>query len=146
MTCELCHREPNHLVILPLKGADGNLNTIACLHCAEQSPAYCQKHRIPHLGFLDQSTACIKCIDELVESKKAEATAILELLKKNLPKKELQNLLTWADHPLVGPRETCVLRFLATKALRSGKTIDDVLRQVIEEKSVESIVPHYFIG
>ena len=28
---------------------------------------YCQKHQRPHLGFEDETTACISCIEEIVE-------------------------------------------------------------------------------
>jgi len=128
--------------MLPLKGADGNLNKMVCLDCAKNSPAYCKKHHAPHLGFMDGSTACARCIDELVKNKTPMAESIMNRIREDLPPKEFKNLLEWADHPLVGPRETCVLRFLATKALRSHKTIEGVIQQIIAEQSVYSIIPH----
>jgi len=142
MTCEECGKETNRLVILPLKSANGNLNKIVCLDCAKKSPAYCKKHQSPHLGFMDGSTACVKCIEALVESEMPTAESTLNFLKANLPPKEFENLLEWADQPLVGPQETCVLRFLATKALRSNKTVSDVLWKIVADQSVYSIVPH----
>ncbi len=67
MNCEICGADPETIVLLPKKQPDGRLNTLACISCSIESGLYCQKHNRPHLGFDDGTTACIPCIEEILE-------------------------------------------------------------------------------
>jgi NAD-dependent SIR2 family protein deacetylase len=148
MTCELCGDPSLQLIlVLPLKRPNGNLNTMACLKCAEESSAYCKKHKRIHLGFLDGTTACPLCTEEMVKERISEKGRIFNTLKQGLPPKEFNDLLEWADfsRAVTGNlRATCVLRSLASKALRTQKSIDEVIKQIISEKSAKSILPEEF--
>jgi len=145
MTCELCGDPSLQLIlVLPIKRPNGNLSTMACLKCAENSFAYCKKHRRIHRGFLDGTTACPLCIEEMVKERIFEKRNILNTLKQGLPPEEFNDLLEWANisHVLTGNlRATCVLRSLASNALRTQKSIDEVVKQIISEKSVQLILP-----
>ena len=146
MKCELCGRTSDDtLVILPIKKADGCLNTIACLECAESSSAYCKRHERPHLGFIgDDTTACAICIEEMVTEKKPIEMSIFSTLQQKLPEEELNHLLEWAtlSASITGNSEaTCILRAIITKALRTKESVEEVAEKVIKTKSVNFILP-----
>ncbi len=144
MKCEICGKDALKFVLLNIKKPDGCLNTIACLECAKKSPAYCNKHENAHLGFEDGSTACVGCIEEEVKENEIKGSDIINDLQQKLPKVEFDRLMEWANDvvPLTGNTDiTCILRALITRALRIHKEIDEVIIEVIEEKSVNSILP-----
>lgn len=145
MKCEVCGKDIGDIVVsLPLKKADGCLNTLACLECAEKSPAYCKKHRKPHLGFIDDTTACIYCIEEMVAENRHKETRIFSNLREHLPIEEFNRLLEWsfASSSITGnSQKTCILRAIVTKAKRNNQSIEEVLEKIIETKSIESILP-----
>lgn len=145
MKCGLCGMDIGDIVVsLPLKKADGSFSTMACLKCAEKSSVYCKKHRKPHLGFIDDTTACIYCIEEIVTENRHREASIFNNLREHLPTEELNRLLEWslASSSITGnSQKTCILRAITTKAKRSNKSIEEVLEKIIEAKSVESILP-----
>lgn len=145
MKCGLCGKDIGDFVVsLPLKKADGSLSTMACLECAEKSPVYCKKHRKPHLGFIDDTTACIYCIEEMVAENRHKEISIFNNLRQELTTEEFERLLEWATivSSITGnSRKNCILRAIATKAKRSNHSIEEVLEKIIEAKSVESILP-----
>ena len=145
MKCELCGKDIGDIVVsLPLKKVDGSLSTMACLKCAENSSVYCKKHKKPHLGFIDDTTACIYCIEEMVAENRDKEASIFSNLREHLLTEELNRLLEWAAASsfITGnSQKTCVLRAIATKAKRSNQSIEEVLEKIVEAKSVESILP-----
>lgn len=151
MYCEICKSENSPIiVVLPLRQEDGQLSTMACMNCAEKSSVFCNKHGRPHLGFNDGSTACIFCIEEVVIAKQHEIPVILTTLGTQLPQKQYQRLLDWANFVSTmgktmgadfGPTQICILRALATKAMRSQTDIEEVVAMLIKTKSVSSIIP-----
>jgi hypothetical protein len=68
--CEICgDNTEGTIVILPIKRIGGNLNTLACVPCAEKSGAYCKRHNHPHSGFSGGGTACRECLKEAAAQK-----------------------------------------------------------------------------
>lgn len=145
MKCELCGEDIGDIIVsLPLKKMDGSLNTLACLKCAKNSSVYCKKHGRPHLRFIDDTTACIYCIEEMVVENRHKKISIWDELRQNLPREEFERLLEWTtiSSSITGDsRKTCILRAIATKAKRSNQSIEEVLEKIIKAKSVESIFP-----
>jgi len=146
MKCQLCDKDiGDTIVLLPLKRTDGALSTMACLNCAENSSAYCKKHNRPHLGFMDDnSTACIFCIEELVVQKENEEMFVFEKILEAIPPEEKKCLLDYATTVARIKQEreaTSVLRAVATKALRLKRTVEEMVAQVVIQKSIESILP-----
>lgn len=145
MKCEFCGKDIGDIIVsLPLEKADGSLNTLACLKCAEKSSVYCKKHRRPHLGFIDNTTACIYCIEEMVAENRHKEINIWYDLQQKLPTEELEQLLEWAtisSSITSDSQKTCILRAIATKAKRSNQSIEEVLEKIIKAESVESILP-----
>ena len=148
MDCELCgDSEADSLIILSLRQPDGRLNTIACLKCARESPAYCNKHERPHVGFEDNTTACLMCIEEMVRKHRTEEMSIFHTLEQKLPRREFDLLLEWADvsSSISGDSAaTCILRALATKARRTKKSIAEIVEEVTAEQSISSILPTFY--
>ena len=146
MKCEICGKDSAEVfVILAIKKPDGCLNTIACLECAEKSPAYCKKHQRPHLGFADDgTTACALCIEKMVAEKEPEEVNILKSFQKKLPPNERRRLLEWAEvsAPITGnSKGICTLRAIATKALREKKNFEEIVEKIVDEKSVNCVLP-----
>jgi hypothetical protein len=145
MKCELCGEDIGDITVsLPLKKADGSLNTMACLKCAEQSSAYCKKHKRPHLGFFDDTTACVLCVEEIVAENRRKEISIYRNLWQKLPPEEFGRLMEWATKSswvTDSYVNTCILRAIATKAKISNQTIEKVLEKIIETKSIEYILP-----
>ncbi len=148
MKCERCGCDSNTPVLLPAKKPDGSLSEIVCHDCALKSSAYCKKHQVPHLGFSDdKTTACRACIEETVAKNRDRAEEIYFAIKNKLSPKEDYNLDDWAQIASSVTKESiavCVLRGIATKALRLGLGVDDVVRKVIEAQSVNLILPKFF--
>jgi hypothetical protein len=145
MKCELCGEETSDVfVLLPIKQPDGRLEIIVCLRCAERSPAYCKKHERPHLGFPDNdTTACMLCIEELVADMSPLRNSIVRVLQERLPRKEFRRLSRWADTSasITGDESAvCILRAIATKALRTKQSFEWVSGQIIRSKSVDFIL------
>lgn len=147
LECNACGKEANKFVALPVKRKGGNSVSIMCVACAENSPRYCEKHERPHMGFIDGSTACRLCIEETISKKESEGFNVWGLFKEKLPEEEVFQLLDWADFSVLitgNSKEKCVLRAVVTKALRNNQEIEEVIREVLEEKSVSSILPFGF--
>lgn len=145
MNCDICGKEIGEIIVsLSLKRPNGALNTLACQECAENSSCYCQKHERPHLGFEDDNTtACMLCIEELVDEKIPEEVAVFEELGKILPREEMERLVEWAnDSSIVSgdPGTVCILRAIATKALRLKTTFEEIKSRIIKEKLVGFIL------
>jgi len=145
MKCELCGQDIGDVVTsLPLKKADGSLNTFACLKCAKKSSVYCKEHEKPHIGFIDGTTACIYCIEEMVTENRQKEAGIFESIRQKLPSEEFERLSRWATASSLitgNSRKTCILRAVATKAKRNKQSIEEVVEKIIETKSVEYILP-----
>ncbi len=144
MKCDICKKpNPELLIILPIHQADGRLDTIACEKCAKESKAYCKKHRRPHQGFIDGTTACLQCIEELVKVNKDDATSIRDRVREALPRDQVEDLNDAAEisAEVTGSSESiAVLRFIASKAMRSNQTIEEVINEITESHSVDYIL------
>lgn len=125
------------------KGSD-----IARYGCTLISSVYCEKHQIPHMEFVDdKTTACQLCIEELIIENEVKLAVIFDNLEGNLPEEEYNRLRGWIylisditkDYLYI-----CLLRALATKALRLKTTIEEIVKQLVQAKSVDSILPKDF--
>jgi len=141
MKCEICKKEMGNMwVVLPATGPNVLLTTKACLKCARESPVYCLKHEIPHLGFLDGTTACTSCVSELMAEKNPEVETIYNEIEEGLPPIELGRLIGWTEisGKVSGlPLVIYLLKAIATAALRLGMSFDEVKKQVLEAKSID---------
>jgi len=147
MSCEICGKDSEEIVILPIKKQDGNLCTLACLECARKSSVYCKKHNRPHMGFEDGTSACIVCVEEMLVKIKSKKDKVWESFKKELPLIEVLRLLDWAEFSAFctkDPKEVCILRTIITRALRFNKSPEEILQEIINTQSVSSIVPLEF--
>jgi len=148
MKCENCGENSDTFVLLPAKEPDGSLNKIVCYTCALGSSRYCEKHQMPHLGFADdETTACRLCIEETIRENKDKAGKVYFILRTELPREQVADLNDWTDasSSITGNSRTiCVLRAVVTKALRLNTSIEKVVKKVIEDQSVDLILPKIF--
>lgn len=138
MKCEICDFDAETIVILniPSKKYVGALNTFTCKICAEKSNAYCLRHKMPYLGFMDGTTACRCCIEEEVEylGEKTANSYFCELLKY-LPDTELREIHDWFEpvsKTLDEPIQKSIFRSIITYAKRHKKTSVEVIEEMIE--------------
>ncbi|MBU1876992.1 hypothetical protein KKA72_01425 [Patescibacteria group bacterium] len=144
MKCEICGETRDIVILLPIKTGGGRFDALACLKCAESSSTYCKIHKRPHLGFSDGTTACMNCIQEMVIENEQRYSDILTQLQEHLPNKEFNRLIEWAitvSQITEYCQLICVLRAIVTKAQRNNQSIKEVFQKIVEDKSVESILP-----
>ena len=146
MKCKLCgDADPDCLVILPIQQKDGSLCIMACLSCARKSDAYCKRHRMPHLGFSDKTTACPRCIELLVKKHAFQAEHIADRLTRMLPSDEDENLHEFAEigAALSGQSQAmAILRAIASKAMRTDSSINAVVDRMIADGSAAHVLWH----
>ncbi len=144
MNCDICGKQDlKWIVILPIHQSDGKLDTVACDGCARRSKAYCNKHWRTHQGFMDGSTACIYCVEELVKAHKDSAEVVRNRLVEALPPDEaekLYNAATISAGIMDSIVSVAVLRFIASKAFRSNQSLEEVTREIVESRSVSCIL------
>jgi len=143
MTCELCGKDPNVVMLLPLHQPDGKLCIMVCEECGKASSAYCTDHETIHQGFMDGSTACIPCIEKLVSEHSHQAEEMYSALKRGLPEllwDVLDEVAEVSSDLTSSPKEISILRFLATKAKRSGEPVEDILAHVVSKRSIAIIL------
>ena len=150
MNCKLCENGIGDIaVLLPIKQPDGSLCIMTCLNCAENSTAYCKKHKGPHSGFTDDtSTACLRCIEEEVSERWSEAESIFNRIKEVTSPEDLEDLAEWAELSslISGDSEAVsILRAIATKAARLLISIDEMVEQILKAKSLDIILPKCLI-
>ena len=148
MKCEICGSDPEVIVILPIHRLDGCLNTLACWDCARQSEAYCLKHDVPHLGFVDGSTACRNCIEEeLAEHGKEIAKALQSGIALFQNREPWLPLFEWAKDVvcLTGQSlDTCIARAVVTLAKRRQVTASEIIQEVINQGNPNILLPQIF--
>ncbi len=138
MHCEYCGRNLETIVILniPSKKYIGSYNTFACIDCSKNNDAYCLRHEIPHLGFIDGTTACRLCIEEKVEclGEKVANNYFCELLKylPNNQLKELHERFEPVSKSLNESIEKSIFRSIITYAMRFKKSHEEVMENMIE--------------
>lgn len=150
LKCEICGCSPEIINLLPIRQADGRLDTLACNECAEKSGAFCLTHQRPHLGFEDGTTACKECIDEKVE---VEGPKIVALFKQKInlsDQKEpiISALAEWSNFltDTFGlSYEENLARAISTVSFRLHKTPTEIIDQLCEE-GPEVIFPPFFIS
>lgn len=121
MKCELCGTDPQTISILPFPNGKGSLDTMACVPCAIESGHYCEKHERPHLGSMCGKSACLACVQELVELNADRDATIAELVRDRLLREEWEQVEDYVRTAILVTEETQnrgLLRILAWKAQR----------------------------
>ena len=150
MRCKFCGIDPNPIVLVPNieKKKDGMIEIFSCLDCAIRNGIYCEKHQSPHTGFTgDNSTACLRCIEDEVQKKKEVAEEVYGQICGALHQKELDELQEFAENSSVitGDDESIsVFRFVMTTAHRLKMPWDQVVVQILEQRSTALILPSPF--
>lgn len=153
MKCEMCGRDPELIVLLPKKQPGGKLNTFACKGCSIESGMYCQKHQRPHMGFNDETTACMLCIEDIVERDGERiagifAAAVSQSDKASEIQQAIQNWLerinsilpsvSLSELPLVvrfleTPHALNIARAVVTYSQRMRITPEEVIKRVAKD-------------
>ncbi len=144
MRCELRNHEADHLVLLPIHQPDGSSITTACLEHARESGAFCNTHEEPHLGFMDGTHACVRCIEDEVAQSTYLASSFAKVIRDRLSRDDLIELTEWSSvssETNGSTEDVCILRAVITTAHRLGITDQEVIQEIIDRKTVEVILP-----
>jgi len=150
MHCKFCGTDPDPIILVPNieKGKDEMIEIFSCLDCAIKNEIYCEKHQSPHTGFTgDNSTACLRCIEEDIQAKKEEAEEVYARICGVLSQEELDELQEFAEDSSVitGDDESVsVFRFVMTTAHRLKLPWNQVVVQILERRSAALILPSPF--
>lgn len=99
----------------------------------------CGKHRQNLRKYDDGTKACVDCVSELVEINEPRGGRIIGEFKEKLPEGQLKllwDLISSISTTVDVSRSEAVLYFLATKALRTGQTIDEVINTILKDGSI----------
>jgi len=105
---------------------------------------FCQKHEVSHSLFNEEHSACEICAAEIFKSQKFRAEEIYETLKKELSPEQFDRLHEWAvpiGFKTNEDNELWALRAAIAQALVGRQDINRVVETVIEQESVDSIMP-----
>jgi hypothetical protein len=145
MACEVCRRDTHHETYLPIRQKNGNLQTMACLPCARASNVYCLEHDTAHIvgSFQDNTTFCVVCADRIVEQYKDLAETIAQQVLNADTEGNLEEIVATEGLPpeflkRFSPSRT-ILNLVVRKALRTKKTPEEVVAQLVAENSTEYI-------
>lgn len=142
--CELCGRDDGLVTaILPIPQPNGSIVTLACEKCMMESRTYCRKHGQIHMGFLDGTTACRQCIAEILSDYSSEADHITQGILQSVHEGEVERLVCLAETAgrfSCEPISLSVLRFVVTKAVRTGQSVENIIVQLVADKSARFIM------
>ena len=144
MNCTFCGKDPDVFVLIPGK-MDGSRGPFACVECATENGLYCKEHDTPHTGFVgDDSTACLRCVEEDVQGSRDRAEEIYDRIKGAVSDENWNTLYESVEtsSEITGDEDSVsLLRFIATIAHRRHITIDDVVVIVFGEESSSLLFP-----
>jgi hypothetical protein len=147
MRCVFCGTEEmDPIILVPIWQPDGSLTAFACLGCTKNEGLYCDKHERPHVGFEDETTACLLCIEEFVKREEHRAHQVAMEIRNSLDhdcKEELEEAAEVASALTNWDDDVAILRFVASRAQRSGVSINDVVKEVVLRRSTEPILGNF---
>lgn len=145
--CEICGGKMDDLIVmLPIRQLDGSYETLACLNCAEQSGVYCLIHGRPHIGFEDETTACLVCIEEKVRDEGSKVIVeFFQRIKDSTQKEDIfKGLESWSNFLStemgLSDQSENVARAIITAAFRFNKSSQEIIDQVSKE-GLDLIIP-----
>lgn len=136
--CEHCGEEAEVINILPIKRDSGSFDTLTCTPCAEKTSAFCKEHKGPHIGFEDESTACVHCINKRVENEWEEVSQnFFKEVSSSENRGEILTLIeewnTDSSRITHQPLEINLARAIITRSERLNVGTDEVIKQTCEE-------------
>jgi len=139
MQCEI-HRGDigKVLVLLPIQGRFGNIDTMACLECAEKSDVYCNKHHLPHGHWGMNMSRCHACALEILELTLWERREIFERVRRVAPD-DLMLLAEERCPPFLtyDQKLRSLLYFFVSSALALKTDVDQLIRRIEEDRSMD---------
>jgi hypothetical protein len=149
MNCKFCGVDPELVVLVPNPDypEEPEIQVFSCLNCSRKHGLYCDTHQVPRTGFgRDKSTACLRCIQEQVETFQDQADEMLGRIEGWLPEEDLAELddaARIASHIMGERRSISVLRLILTTAHRKNSTMRTVMDEIRDKKSVSVILPGF---
>lgn len=103
---------------------------------------YCVAHDCYYDTFPDSTAICVGCVEDEVLARKGEAANIYRRIERALSGEEFWQIEEAArDNSKIyhEPKQISLLRFIAIRAHRSGKTIDEIVNEIIDTKRISAI-------
>ncbi|OGZ46107.1 MAG: hypothetical protein A3C84_03225 [Candidatus Ryanbacteria bacterium RIFCSPHIGHO2_02_FULL_48_12] len=142
MICVFCKKDPLG-VIVPVPKLDGNGQDMSCIPCAVEQGLGCAQHQEAHRWFATRKGghACKSCIQDMVLENIAREREIFVQIISSLSPNETTRITEWLCETTGGRDETRVLDALCMEAMTQGRTLQEVLEEVLTTQSADLIVP-----
>ncbi len=138
MKCNLCSSKgPQTLVLLPIR-QNGQFGTLVCETCAKGQKCFCQRHSLPHLWFRNGTTACPRCIDEMIAPH--SELAMQNKLYEAFGDTEWKLVGEACQQMSRGEIESPILFLIASIALRANKSFDFVVDCLCSHKLAKELI------
>lgn len=137
--CHLCGCDPEVLVLLPPSKKYPKEAVLSCVSCALRHGVYCQMHQVPHTGFGDDTTACLRCVNEKAAECESFGEELLRTVRAQISLEEREELEDWLDRVswiTEATEELSLMRVVVARAFRSHVPIEAIERRILEEKSI----------
>lgn len=142
--CEFCGIDAEVLCLLPIHQPDGRLDKFACHACAITSGVYCVNHDTPHHGFNDGTHACLNCIEDLTQDLVRRYPAMSSKVQGCVSAYMYERWRSWcvtaADVMRCNQNEA-VCRAMATLAMRTATTSEELLERLVAERDITVLIP-----
>lgn len=141
--CGFCKKDVNPINLVELPGL---LSGFACTSCLRERKKWCDTHRQIHLGYIDGTSACRGCIKKLVKKSVDLAREFLVDIRKKLPAEQVE-ILDESLEVLVSigmPEEEAFANWLASYALRTRRTMEELIEYMKREMMISMILPNFF--
>jgi len=145
MKCEICgKKDPKVIGVLPIQMKNGNLCTLACEECMKKSHTYCKEHDRIHIGFIDGTTACGECVNKLRQSFSLnQAQKIASTILGDVSVSDAERLRETAEISMTvtgWSLPIAIIHLVATRAVRSKQSVDEVVDNISNTESADSIL------
>lgn len=140
--CQLGNHEVKRIAVLSIEGQP----PMGCIPCWRERGFWCDRHDQGHQGFTDGTSACLACVEEMVDRREGRVLVLREIMA-TFPKDEITELEEWLATvtEITGQsRERCFTRAIATLALRTKTPFSWVAQKIRTDRSVASILPNPF--
>ncbi len=130
-------------ILVPVRSPDGGLAVFSCVDCSKKNGLYCERHNVPCVGFEDQTTACLFCIEELVKFEHRRANEVAEKVKNSIDeydRKRLRRSAKVSAQVTGSSEDIAILRFVASRAIRDKVSIEHIIDWVKKEKTCECLI------
>ena len=144
MNCEICGMQSGPVYSIKIPKDSHKPFTYVCKSCAIKKGIFCLKHEILHEGFVDGTTACIACTEEVlvfhelcgIEEVYADIRGILPYFEAMLFDEAIGTVATYSQNY----KSVVLFRYIVSASARSGVPVQDMVNRIKSRKTIKKIL------